>query len=59
MRAANRAVARLKARVAAMLGEVPGVTVREVPDGVVVEGRGLVRRLLADVRLRHVSGWLR
>lgn len=59
MRAADRAVARAKARVAAVLGEVPGVTVREVPEGVAVEGRGLVRRVLADARLRHLAGWLR
>ncbi|MGJ3629191.1 hypothetical protein AB5I41_24285 [Sphingomonas sp. MMS24-JH45] len=47
---------RAKARVVAALGEVPGVAVREVSEGVVIEGRGLVRRLLADARLRHVAG---
>lgn len=59
MRAADRAVARTKARVAAALGEVPGVAVREVPEGVAIEGHGLARRLIEEPRLRHVAGWLR
>ena len=59
MRAAERAVARVKTRVVAALAEMPGVAAREVPEGVAIEGRGLVRRLLDDARLRHVAGWLR
>jgi hypothetical protein len=58
-RAAERAVARVKARIVAGLAEVPGVVAREVPEGVAVTGRGLVRRLLGEARLRHVAGWLR
>lgn len=58
-RAVERAVARAKARVVARLTQVPGIEAREVPEGVAIRGRGLVRRLLGDARLRHVAGWWR
>lgn len=59
-RVATRAVRRWRARVVAAAREaVPGAVVRETSAGVTIEGRGLVRRLLTDARLRWVAGWLR
>ena len=40
---------------AAMLDEIPGVSAVRDGDRVVVEGRGLARRRIEDVRLR--GGW--
>lgn len=39
-------------RIATMFGEVPGVRATRDGDRVVVEGRGLGRRMLNDARLR-------
>ena len=39
-------------RIATMFGEVPGVRATRDGDRVVVEGRGLGRRILNDARLR-------
>ena len=58
-RAAQGAVARARRRVAEVLRDVPGLTVSEDAGRVVVAGRGLVRRMLSDARLRWVAGWLR
>ncbi|KQT34670.1 hypothetical protein ASG29_00410 [Sphingomonas sp. Leaf412] len=58
-RAAEGAVARATGRVADVLRDVPGVTVSAEAGRVVVAGRGLVRRMLTDARLRWVAGWLR
>ncbi|WP_326525296.1 hypothetical protein [Sphingomonas sp.] len=52
------AVGRWRARIAARLGIVPGVTVTESGEGVVITGRRLRRRWLADARLRWIGGWL-
>ena len=51
---------RLCARVAAMLreGAPRGVRVDEVAEGVVLTGRGLVRRSLTDPALRWIGGRL-
>jgi hypothetical protein len=46
------AVAAVIARVAARLRVVPGVRVTEVADGVVLEGRGLLRRAVEEPALR-------
>ncbi|MEH3046228.1 hypothetical protein [Sphingomonas adhaesiva] len=52
MTAAERAVARLRARVAARLRELlPDARVEERDDGVGVEARGLRRRWVEDPQL--------
>lgn len=55
----ERAVMRVRARVAAALREQLGEAVRETGDGVAVEGRRAVRRMLADPALRWVAGLIR
>ena len=42
-------------RIAAVFNAVPGVRAVRDGDRVVVEGRGLARRMIEDVRLR--GGW--
>ena len=60
MSAVERAVTRARARIAERIGaELPGVAVTEGDGGIVIEGAGLVRRLLDHVRLRAVGAWLR
>jgi hypothetical protein len=54
-RLAEAARVRLRARVAAMLGEVPGIGVEEVDDGVVVSGRRIAARWINDARLRWLG----
>lgn len=44
---------RRRALVLAEAREVPGVTVREEGDAVVIEGRALVARWVEDVGLRY------
>ena len=56
MRAAERAVARTKARAAAWVAArlrtlLPDARVEETTDGVAVSARGLVRRWIDDPRL--------
>lgn len=55
----ERAAARARARVAAALRAKLGDAVRETADGVAVEGRGAVARMLADPALRWVAGLIR
>ena len=52
-RRAAAAVARRVAVVAERLGAVPGVVVERAGDEVVVSGRGLAARVIADAELRH------
>jgi hypothetical protein len=54
--AARRADA-VRERVVAAAGQVPGVAAEVVGDGVVLSGRGLVRRTISDPRLQDVAGW--
>ncbi len=56
--AARRADA-VRERVATAAGQVPGVAVTVEGDGVVLSGRGLVRRTIADPRLHDLAGWAR
>jgi len=57
---AARAVARATARLAAAAGAaLPGLRVRAEEGRVVISGRGLARRLLADPALRWLGGLLR
>ncbi|WP_294321066.1 hypothetical protein [uncultured Sphingomonas sp.] len=46
-----------RARVVAAVEGVPGVAAEVVGDGVVLLGRGLVRRTVSDPRLHDVAGW--
>ena len=55
----ERAVTRVRGRVADALREQLGEAVRENGDGVAVEGRCAVRRMLADPALRWVAGLIR
>ena len=52
---AERAISEELRAFAAMLDEIPGVRAVRDGDRVVVEGRGLARRMIEDVRLR--GGW--
>ncbi|WP_298813987.1 hypothetical protein [uncultured Sphingomonas sp.] len=54
-----RAVAGVVSRLAARLRDVPGVSVDEAGDHVVVRGAGLHARRLEEAVLRDVAGWLR
>jgi hypothetical protein len=54
-----RAVAGVVSRLAARLRDVPGVSVEEAGDRVVVRGAGLHARRLEEAVLRDVAGWLR
>ncbi|KQM24854.1 MULTISPECIES: hypothetical protein [unclassified Sphingomonas] len=47
----------VRERVVAAAREVPGVAAEVVGDGVVLSGRGLVRRTISDPRLQDVAGW--
>lgn len=59
-RAVERRVAAVRAELAARLrGKWRGVTVEESETGVVLIGRRLVRRVLADPRLTWIAGWWR
>lgn len=44
-------------RVVAAARTVPGIAVEIVGDGVVLSGRGLVRRTIDDPRLHDMAGW--
>ncbi len=54
---AERRVAAVKQRVAAAAGAVPGVRAEITDDGVVLSGRGLVRRAITDPLLHDIAGW--
>ncbi len=47
----------VRERVATAAGQVPGVAVAVEGDGVVLSGRGLVRRTIGDPRLHDMAGW--
>ncbi len=47
----------VRERVVAAAREVPGVVAEIVGDGVVLSGRGLVRRTVGDPRLHDIAGW--
>jgi len=49
----------VRERVATAAGQVPGVAVAVEGDGVVLSGRGLVRRTISDPRLQDIAGWAR
>jgi hypothetical protein len=57
--AGEAGVARVVARAAEGLAEVPGVTVEARDGRVEVSGRGLRRRLAGEAALRWIGGWLR
>lgn len=60
MKQVERRVAQVRGAVAALLrAAVPGAAVEETGEGVAVTGRGLVRRWIADPRLRDPAGWLK
>lgn len=55
-----RAAARLRERVAAEVRDaLPGIRIEEAAGGVLLSGRGLVRRVLASARVTGLSAWLR
>jgi hypothetical protein len=56
--AAEAAAERARARVAVALAEVPGVSAEVVEGGVLVRGRRLAARWVADARLRWIGGGL-
>ena len=58
-RAVERRVAAVRGALAERLRALGGVSVEERDDGVVLSGRGLVRRMMADPRLLWVAGWWR
>lgn len=47
----------VRARVAAVAEDVPGVAVAVEGDAVVLSGRGLARRTIVDPRLQDIAGW--
>lgn len=53
------AVARMRRRLVARVGELGGVSAEERDEGVVLSGSGLWRRAFEDARLRWIGGWLR
>lgn len=57
-RLARVATERAKAQIVHTL-EVPGVEATRTEQGVVLAGRGLLRRVLTDERLRWIGGLLR
>lgn len=54
--ARRRAIERARARIADAL---PDITVTATDAGVELSGRGLIRRMLSDARLRWIGGLLR
>ncbi len=57
-RLARVATERAKAKIVRTL-EVPGVEATRTEQGVVLAGRGLLRRVVTDERLRWIGGLLR
>jgi hypothetical protein len=57
-RVAKAARVRLRGRVAAVLGDVPGISAEETDEGVVVSGRRLRARWINDARLRWLGDGL-
>lgn len=43
----------------ALRHEMPGLTVAEEGERIVISGRALWRRLFDDARLRWIAGWFR
>ena len=58
-RVVERRVAAVRGALAERLRALGGVAVEEHDDGVVLSGRGLARRVMADPRLLWVAGWWR
>lgn len=57
---AKRAVERVRGRVVRRVADgLPDLTVAEEECGVVLTGRGLVRRLFSDARLRWIGALIR
>lgn len=54
--ARRRAIERARARIADAL---PDIAVTATDAGVELSGRGLIRRMLSDARLRWIGGLLR
>lgn len=54
---AERRAAMVRAWVAAVAEDVPGVAVAVEGDAVVLSGRGLTRRTIVDPRLQDIAGW--
>ncbi|WP_242119696.1 hypothetical protein [Sphingomonas lacusdianchii] len=56
---AERRAEMVRARVAAVAEDVPGVAVAVEGDAVVLSGRSLMRRTIVDPRLQDIAGWKR
>lgn len=59
MKAVERRAAGLRERIAARLGALPGVAAHVEGERIMIEGRGLERRRMAEPALRWIGGWLR
>lgn len=58
--AGERAARAMREAMAAAIGrELRGISAEVTDTGVAISGRGLVRRVLADGRLRAAAWWLR
>lgn len=54
---AERRAEMVRARIAAVAEDVPGVAVAVEGDAVVLSGRGLTRRTIVDPRLQDIARW--